>query len=188
MANTIKFKPDEVVQRAMLLFWEKGFAGTSTRDLQQQVRLNPGSLYSAFGSKAELYSQALDFYADATESRLLAARDQTGSVTAAFREFFYQGLCGSSERQAPMCLLVRTLVELAESQPELAAQAERLLKQTERLFARLLQEAVLDHELGPDTDVNALAKELQIKMMGLRSYRACGGDPAAIRAMIDALF
>jgi AcrR family transcriptional regulator len=179
MANTIKFKPDEVVQRAMLLFWEKGFAGTSTRDLQQQVRLNPGSLYSAFGSKAGLYSQALDFYADATESRLLAAREQTGS---------YQGLCGSSERQAPMCLLVRTLVELADSQPELAAQAERLLKQTERLFARLLQEAVVDHELGPDTDVDALAKELQIKMMGLRSYRACGGDPAAIRAMIDALF
>jgi hypothetical protein len=46
----------------------------------------------------------------------------------------------------------------------------------------------VDHELGPDTDVDALAKELQIKMMGLRSYRSCGGDPAAIRAMIDALF
>jgi hypothetical protein len=87
-----------------------------------------------------------------------------------------------------MCLLVRTLVELADSQPELAAQAERLLKQTERLFARLLQEAVVGHELGPDTDVDALAKELQIKMMGLRSYRSCGGDPAAIRAMIDRLF
>jgi len=188
MANTLKFNPDEVIQRAMQLFWEKGFAGISTRDLQQQVHLNPGSLYSAFGSKAGLYSQALDHYAASREARLREARERTGSVTAAFREVFYQGLCAAGGSQAPVCLLVRTLVELADSQPELAAKAEALLKKTERLFSELLQEAVENRELPADTDVDALAKELQIKMMGLRSYRACGGDPEAIRTMIDKLF
>nr|WP_067293017.1 helix-turn-helix domain-containing protein [Marinobacterium profundum] len=72
MVHVAKFDRDTVVRSAMALFWQKGFGGTSTRDLQQALNMHPGSIYAAFGNKAGLYREALDAYADGMGGELLA--------------------------------------------------------------------------------------------------------------------
>src|SRR6202012_738779 len=56
------FDRAEAVDRAMRLFWERGFEGTSLEDLMDVMDLNPSSFYSAFGSKQKLYIEAMDQY------------------------------------------------------------------------------------------------------------------------------
>ena len=57
------FDKDAALEAAMLLFWERGFEGTSMADLMQAMGLNPSSIYAAFGDKQALFSLAATFVA-----------------------------------------------------------------------------------------------------------------------------
>ncbi len=59
MARPREFDRDQVVDRAVDVFWRKGFEATSIRDLVEATGLNRGSLYNTFGDKAGLFEAAL---------------------------------------------------------------------------------------------------------------------------------
>lgn len=56
------FDREVALDRALRLFWTQGFEGTSIADLTDALDINPPSLYAAFGSKEELFREALDLY------------------------------------------------------------------------------------------------------------------------------
>src|SRR5438874_12445385 len=56
------FDPDAVLERAMHVFWAKGYEGASLSDLTRAMRINRPSLYAAFGNKEELFRKVLDRY------------------------------------------------------------------------------------------------------------------------------
>ena len=58
----IGFDKDAALEAAMLLFWERGFEGTSMADLTQAMALNPSSIYAAFGDKHALFQLAVKRY------------------------------------------------------------------------------------------------------------------------------
>jgi AcrR family transcriptional regulator len=56
------FDKDKVLGKAMLIFWENGYPGTSMADLTRTMGINKSSLYSAFGNKEKLYNAAIEAY------------------------------------------------------------------------------------------------------------------------------
>jgi AcrR family transcriptional regulator len=58
----ISFDKDAALEAAMLLFWERGYEGTSMADLTQAMGLNPSSIYAAFGDKHALFQLAVKRY------------------------------------------------------------------------------------------------------------------------------
>src|SRR2546428_11191809 len=58
------FDPDAALERAMHVFWAKGYEGASLSDLTRAMRINRPSLYAAFGNKEELFRKVLDRYMD----------------------------------------------------------------------------------------------------------------------------
>src|SRR5437867_13039748 len=58
------FDPDVALDRAMHVFWSKGYEGASLSNLTRVMRINRPSLYAAFGNKAELFRKVLDRYMD----------------------------------------------------------------------------------------------------------------------------
>jgi TetR/AcrR family transcriptional regulator, copper-responsive repressor len=56
------FDRDKALERAMLVFWRQGYEATSVNDLTRAMRINPPSLYAAFGDKEHLYLEALERY------------------------------------------------------------------------------------------------------------------------------
>src|SRR5947209_20316453 len=58
------FDPDAALERAMHVFWAKGYEGTSLSNLTRAMRINRPSLYAAFGNKEELFRKVLDRYVD----------------------------------------------------------------------------------------------------------------------------
>src|ERR1700748_2492416 len=57
-----EFDREAALQAAMLLFWRKGFAATSMNDLCEAMGIRSPSLYAAFGSKENLYVEAVGRY------------------------------------------------------------------------------------------------------------------------------
>ncbi|MDH3293861.1 MAG: TetR/AcrR family transcriptional regulator, partial [Acidimicrobiia bacterium] len=79
MPRTKSFDVDEVLERAVDLFWVNGFAATSMEDLVQRLGINRGSLYGTFGSKEELYQRVLNRYLDRSVDwlqQLMSDRDR----------------------------------------------------------------------------------------------------------------
>lgn len=62
VARPPKFDRTQALRAAMLLFWERGFEGTSINDLTEAMGISPPSLYAAFGDKQALYDAAVDLY------------------------------------------------------------------------------------------------------------------------------
>jgi AcrR family transcriptional regulator len=56
------FDKDSALEKAMLVFWQNGYPGTSLTDLTNTMGINKSSLYAAFGNKEELFNQAIKFY------------------------------------------------------------------------------------------------------------------------------
>src|SRR5690349_6465517 len=58
------FDPDAALDRAMHVFWAKGYEGASLSNLTRAMRINRPSLYAAFGNKEQLFKKVLDRYLD----------------------------------------------------------------------------------------------------------------------------
>jgi AcrR family transcriptional regulator len=74
------FDRGEALRRAMVVFWERGYEGTSISDLTQAMGIATPSLYAAFGRKEDLFRQAVELY-EATEGAV-RARALAGGPTA----------------------------------------------------------------------------------------------------------
>lgn len=189
MANVIKYDRDQVIERAMLLFWERGFYATSTRDLQQVTDLRPGSFYAAFGSKEGLFQEALLCYADQSYLRLQDALEQADSTLQGIRNFIRQVVI-EQRGKAPsdICMLVKSVAELADDAQELAELPKTLIQKNEQTLKSVLETAKAAGELPATADCGALAAYLLVQIMGMRVYLRSSDNLDQVNKMIDELF
>ncbi|KUJ83941.1 TetR/AcrR family transcriptional regulator [Microbulbifer flavimaris] len=189
MANTAKFDRREVLEKATRLFWQKGFHATSTRDLQQAIDMRPGSIYAAFGSKSGLFREVLHFYADDMARRLQGCMDGEDATIDGLRAFFRQILLqGGDNAPSELCLLAKSLSELEKDEAELLQETRTLLAATEENFRRHVERAVAAGELSEQASPALLARQLQVELIGLRSYLRATGDREAVGELVDNLF
>ena len=184
MATTAKYDRHDVIQKATNLFWEKGFHATSMRNLQETIDMRPGSIYASFGSKEGLFKETLQHYANESLALLKQFEDAHESPLEALRGFLSSVVISQTQAPSNMCMLVKTISELTDDNPELLGEAQQLLGKVEAAFAKLFAQAQANGELDSSKDPKRLASLLQIQLMGLRAYaRANEGSEADIKAL-----
>ena len=72
MARNARYDRQIALDKAMNLFWERGYAGASMKQIEQALDMRPGSIYATFGSKDGLFSEALAAYAQRSGLELRA--------------------------------------------------------------------------------------------------------------------
>ena len=92
MARTKEFDPDKTFDKALALFWHKGYAETSMRDVVAYTGVAHAGLYSVFGSKRELFRSALERHLDINMTRLTAKLTSPNSGRAELEQFFFMML------------------------------------------------------------------------------------------------
>lgn len=189
MANVAKYDRDKVINIAMLLFWEKGFHATSTRDLQQATDMRPGSFYAAFGSKDTLYKYALERYTD-NSIKLLHEKLASQETVLSGIKAFIDAIVIERSFNAPneQCMLFKTINELSEQQAELLAQGRMLLNRMESAILAQLEIAYANGEFDNSQNCELLARRIIIQIMGLRTYMRNCENPNILRQMIDDFF
>ncbi|MFF5263256.1 TetR/AcrR family transcriptional regulator [Actinomadura viridis] len=163
MARTKEFDPDQVLQRALELFWERGCENTSMADLVEHLGIARASLYATFGSKRELYLKALARYREATDTALVEALSQPGPVLPAVRD-----LIERYARDPRGCLVVNTAVELASRDDQAARCVEASWTHLEATLTSALTRARAQGELPADKDPRTLARFLLVIFQGMR--------------------
>ncbi|MEL6522979.1 MAG: TetR/AcrR family transcriptional regulator [Pseudomonadota bacterium] len=173
------FDRDDVIDRARALFWRRGWAGTSLKDLEETLKIKPGSFYAAFGSKDALFALALDRYADDSLGNLRRLAAEHGPIGAL--QALPQQIVENDCTPAKACMLSKTLLELQGRDHRLATKANDHLLAMEKEIAQLFDQAQKAGDVGASHDPQHLARRYQSDLMGLRiSAERPGIDAAPI--------
>jgi TetR/AcrR family transcriptional repressor of nem operon len=141
MARPVAFDTDRARDRALLLFWQRGYQATSLPDLLAAMGISRSSLYAAYGDKRGLFVECLDLFAERTRGILAKARERHAPLDA-LQFFFERHLDGPGRGRASLgCLLVNTVLEMAGVDDDLCDRASRHLTAIEGLFETTLRDA-----------------------------------------------
>jgi TetR/AcrR family transcriptional repressor of nem operon len=167
MSRPKEFNPDDAIEKAMQVFWHKGYEATSMEDLLSAMDLNRGSLYDTFGDKRQLFLKVVDRYCTTFVGSKFSLLDQPGPALPALRRFIHGMIEGAlADPQRRGCLIANTVMELSPHEKEIAGTLRQALKMAEDTFFRVLARAKQQGELNSDKDPRALARFLTTMMQG----------------------
>ncbi len=176
---------EALIDQARDIFWRQGWAGTSLKDLERELKLKPGSFYAAFGSKDALYALALERYAQEGVARMTALAEELGPKAALQAQ--PRLVVEAAGLPAKACMLAKTYAELQAKDHELAEKAGAHMAEMKACFSTLFRRAQQAGEIGPEHDPERLATRYQSDLLGLRlSAERDDVDAFAIAADIAA--
>ncbi|WP_084957884.1 TetR/AcrR family transcriptional regulator [Thermoactinospora rubra] len=186
MARTREFDTDAAVERAMEVFWRKGYAATSIQDLVEATGVGRGSLYAAFGSKDGLYEAALERYARQSTGRAAAALERDAPVREVLRELML-GMVDETvlDPQRRGCLVTNTAVERLPADRTAGRVVGDALDALTRSIRRALCRARERGELRADADVTAMADFVVTALQGIRVQGKAGADRRRLADVVD---
>jgi len=168
MARHKEFDRDEVLHKAMEVFWSRGYEAASIQDLVKHMGINRQSLYDTFGDKHGLYLLALDRYREVEGRRLFELLERPGSVKKILRQLFAsvvdKALCEGHRRG---CFMGNAMSELAGRCKETASRTCSNMAATEDAFYRTLLRGKKEGELKGVGDPRAVARFLNTNLQGL---------------------
>jgi len=167
MPRPKEFNPDEAINKAMQVFWHKGYEATSMEDLLTAMDLNRGSLYDTFGDKRQLFLKVIDRYCHGFVGEKFSLLDQPGPALPTLRRFIHDMIEGGlADPQRRGCLIANTVMELAPHEQDIAEKVCQAMKMGEDAFFKILSRAKEQGELGKDQDPRVLARFLFTMMQG----------------------
>jgi len=168
MARQKEFDPDEVLHKAMEVFWARGYEGTSIQDLVTHMGINRQSIYDTFGDKHTLFLKALDRYREIQSGKVFDVLDRPGSVKRNVRALFQEVVDGAlSEESRRGCFVGNAMSELAGRCKETAARTRNSVASAEKMFQRALRRGKEQGELSGVRDPRAVARFLYVNLQGL---------------------
>ena len=181
MPRPKEFIPDEALEKAMQVFWHKGYEGTSMEDLLAAMDLNRGSLYDTFGDKRQLFLKVINRYCHGFVGEKFSLLDQPGLALPTLRRFIFDMIEGAlADPQRRGCLIANTVMELSPHEKEIAGTLRQALKMAEDTFFKVLVRAKQQGELKHDKDPRALAGFLTTMMQGTIVMIKAGASADAI--------
>jgi AcrR family transcriptional regulator len=185
MGRPREFDTDAALERAMRLFWAKGYEGTSVGELTETLGISRPSLYAAFGDKQSLFRAALERYAAGPAGYVAVA---LGKPTA--REVAEHLLRGAADLQASTrnpggCLTVNGGIACGdEAEPvRQALNAHRTAGVA--LLRRRFEQAKAQYDLPKDSDPAALARFLAAVVYGMAVLASGGASRKELEQVIQ---
>ena len=130
MGRPKSFSREEVLEKAMPVFWKHGFADTSLQELERATGVNKSGLYTEFRDKEDLFVACLQHYFDTQEKRGLLTTQPLGWNNV--ETFLKQGPYNKGDQQG--CFSVNSMRELAI----LPSQTGEMMAEARTLLQRLL--------------------------------------------------
>ncbi len=168
MPRTPEFDRSKALNAAMKLFWARGYTATSLPELLLAMGISRSSFYASFHTKRDLFIECLVLFGDRTLA-IVEEGLQTHSPLALPRAFFEATLLDVSARKAKQgCMMVNTVLELADIDPPLHRLASNQLMAIEKAFARSFLRAQENGELDAGLCPDELAARVMTINLGLR--------------------
>src|SRR5207253_4738098 len=179
------FDPAAALDRAMHVFWAKGYEGASLSDLTQAMRINRPSLYAAFGNKEQLFRKVLDRYMDgpvAYFGKALAASKARDVV----EEIFLGTARMADDPRIPAgCLMVQGALACGDAAGSVRKEIGARRAAAKAALRRRLQRAKREDDLPKNADPAELAHYVMTVLHGMAVQGADGANQDQLRRVAD---
>lgn len=186
MPRTKLFDETEVLEKAMDLFWKKGFSGTSIQDLVNHLGINRASIYHTYGDKQKLFERSLHHYRkqnnDAMDACLTRSKSAFEAIHGLFNRAIDQQVTG---KEAKGCFMAKMTAELAIHEPKMMALAQESQFQMQSFFDKLLRKAKQEGSISPDLAIPDTATYLYALYNGLMQVSIVNRDRPSLERMVD---
>lgn len=187
MARPAKYDDDEILDRAMHMFWHQGWSATSIRDLERQLDLKAPSIYRRFGDKDGLARAVLEHYLGRViERRIERHLTGEGDPIQNIRSFVLSALRPGREGEPPIgCLLTVTAAELPVITPGLGRPLARGLRRIEGAIRAEVARAASEGRIDAGLDPAEVTDRLALSFQGLMVLARSGVAPGELAARAD---
>lgn len=175
MARTKEFNEEKALDKAIEIFWHKGYNGTSAQDLVNHLGLSRSSLYDTFGDKQQLFSKALKRYQNQGQESVKELLDNAEDSKQAFVQIFKQAVLESLEDRITLgCFMVNSSVELAMHDHEIAKIVNDNRHTMEEVFLNAVKKGQEKGQISTQLDARTLARFLFTNYSGIRVLARAG--------------
>lgn len=182
------FDPARALARARDLFWSRGYAATSVQDLVDELGVQRGSLYAAFGDKHDLYLKSVALYVRENRERLELALHE-GPVLPTLRRILLEpsALTGSTgqEQGGRGCLVGNTTAELVPLDPDASRLTGAAYDGFVEVVTAALTRAQATGEVTTDSPPQAQARLLLLLFQGAALVSRARPDRSELAAAVD---
>ncbi len=186
MARCVEFNEVEKIEKAMNVFWEKGYNATSMQDLVDAMQINRSSLYNTIGDKHQLFMKCIGSYFENAMKELVekvaketSAKDALIKIITDKAEWIVA--CDKG------CLGMKTSFEIA---PEDTAVRNQMSKQSDifiAFMATIVQKAMDDGEMDNSEDASLMAEYIATSFTGWKQSYIVNQNPIKIKKMSEFL-
>ena len=179
--RTRQFDADKALDRALEVFWARGYEGATLPELTKAMGINRPSLYAAFGNKEQLFRKALDRYQTGPMSFLTEAlREPTArSATEAIFSGFIR--MQRNREKARGCLMVSGALASGAEAETVRQELAQLRQSIVAVFRKRFERAVEDGDLPKGTDCATLGRYIATVLNGLAVQAASGTSEKELR-------
>jgi TetR/AcrR family transcriptional repressor of nem operon len=162
------FDEEVAVEKAMNVFWEKGFETASIADLLKGTGLNKGSLYNAFGGKRQLFVKALLKY-DQRRQAILARMEAMDDPCTAIASFFDEIVATTvADQEHKGCFIFNTSLEICTHDDEVNEIVTNGVREIEAFFRRSIEVGQARDEIPRALQPEPTAKTLLALIVAIR--------------------
>jgi len=181
MGRKRAFDLDEVLEKAMNLFWQQGYSATSMNELEQTLGINKFSIYNSFGNKHSLFMQCLDRYYQQRFSLMLSCLTLNVNGLSNIQLFFDTLVMVLTSQPIKIgCFLTNTSLEIGPKDPDIQQRITDSYDSLENGFYQCLLAAKDLQEIDADLPLHNAAHSLLITTQGLLTVGRNCNDPTQL--------
>ena len=181
-----QFDPKEALEKAMQLFWAKGYAATGMTELQERMGIGRKSLYDTFGNKRQLFIKALQLYSNSFVRQIFGELNKEGSPLENVRRVMRTLQEMHSMPESTGCLLGVSMAQCRTNDSEMAEILRHHMKGVEEAFYKAFKRAQYVGELDGNTNIRDLARLYMGIVQGLALIGRVEVAPAVPRSIVNA--
>ena len=181
MARPKEFDQDTALHKAIRLFSQQGFAGTSTDELMRVMDLGRQSMYDTFGDKRALFLRALETYVHESVDGIRDALEAPGPALAAIQNALVSFAERKNLSSAEGCMGINAVCEFGQRDTEVNQIVREAARRQREALVDVLTRAKSGGELSDAADVNSLADFFESTLAGIRVAAKGGKSRRALR-------
>ena len=180
------FDADVALDRALQVFWRRGYEGAALSDLTRAMRINRPSLYGAFGNKQALFRKVLDRFAAGPASYVSAALEQPTARAVAQQLLQRAAKALTNPHQPHGCLMVQGALSCGQEANPIRRELIMRRGAAEAAIRRRLARAKSERDLPRRSNPADLARYLMTVMHGMAVQAAGGASRAKLQRVARA--